>query len=177
MKTILLNHFTQKPNGYEIFLGNGLRRVFVSKKDAARFLAETNRFLLQRVVELNEIYIRAYSEYRRAWFVIQHFKEPGRKHYIVVQEKIKWNLEAAADQFDRVFSHRSDNAFSFISALKICMFIKEASDQIAGINKARNITYNTHVCERLALDVVRVSEEIRMHGQEDADNRVSDKQV
>lgn len=59
---------------YSVYLGNESRNSFNSLKDAKKFLAETNRFLNNRLHELNYLYGNIYQEYRKAWFYFESDK-------------------------------------------------------------------------------------------------------
>jgi hypothetical protein len=56
---------------YRIFLGNDCKVAFDNIKAAQQFLSETNLFLTQTLHELNDIYIQAFSMFRRYWFHFQ----------------------------------------------------------------------------------------------------------
>jgi len=53
---------------YWVWLGNGSKHRFSNRKHAEAFLAQTNRFLNERVFELNRLYVEVFAEYRRLWF-------------------------------------------------------------------------------------------------------------
>lgn len=51
-----------------IFLGDGYRFMFTDMKVANNFLAETNRFINNKMAEINEAYITVFTEFRRLWY-------------------------------------------------------------------------------------------------------------
>lgn len=67
---------------YRIWLGNDAKHSFSNLKDAKHFLAETNRFLTEKLFELNYMYTVAFSEYRKVWFYLSdnyHNKQIEKK--------------------------------------------------------------------------------------------------
>lgn len=59
-----------KQKQYQVFLGNGAKCYFTNKKDAKQFVAETNRFLNDRIHEINYMYGLVFNEYRAIWFFL-----------------------------------------------------------------------------------------------------------
>jgi hypothetical protein len=53
---------------YWVWLGNGSKRLFSNRKHAEAFLVKTNRFLNEKIFELNRLYVEIFAEYRRLWF-------------------------------------------------------------------------------------------------------------
>ena len=84
------SHYTQRKL-YSVFLGNETKRYFSSIKDARAFLANTNRFLNDRVHELNYFYGVVFSEYRGIWF----FLNTG----VLTEKKINYCFEAVNTAF------------------------------------------------------------------------------
>ncbi len=52
---------------HKVYLGNGLTKSFSNIHDAQAYLATTNRMLNDLSLELNSVYIDAWSEYRRLY--------------------------------------------------------------------------------------------------------------
>lgn len=78
MNKIKLTHITppdfssvfSKSRMYQVALGNNKRECFSNEKHAKKFLAETNRFLNDKLAELNQIYTLVLCEYRNYWFYL-----------------------------------------------------------------------------------------------------------
>lgn len=66
---------------YRISLGNGQKEFFSNEKKARKCLAGINRFLNQKLHELNQLMIMVYGEYRNKWFYL----EPDKIEYINVK--------------------------------------------------------------------------------------------
>jgi hypothetical protein len=75
MKRIRLTHFTSDESRYVITLGNSAHHVFKSRKHLDKFLAKTNKFLTEKLNELNFLYIDIFSIHRRNWTYFLHDKK------------------------------------------------------------------------------------------------------
>lgn len=69
MKTILLKSFFKKDSHYEVGLGNGTVHRFTNKKAALHFLADSSRFLNERLFTLNQLLIDVYPHMREIWLL------------------------------------------------------------------------------------------------------------
>ncbi|RYY83361.1 MAG: hypothetical protein EOO15_21520, partial [Chitinophagaceae bacterium] len=104
MKAVHLTTILNDEQGYCVPLGNGTRNIFPNKKDAKAFLAECNRFLTHKLVELNEIFSRAFLEYRQLWFTLANAKQGKRTNYSADERVIRESLASVELIFDRVAS-------------------------------------------------------------------------
>lgn len=133
----------------EINLGNGLRKLFTSKRQANQFIADTNRFLTKMLVVLNTVYVDAFREYRAIWFVASNNKTGTRTNYMDEQTKIKSMLQAADTMFDKFNSSAwgsNDPYFSFIDIKKASLFLQEALEVMEDFNRRRNLTAAMYNC-------------------------------
>ncbi|UKJ06315.1 hypothetical protein [Solitalea lacus] len=68
MKQLSVSVATQTDKGiYQLFLGNGARIEFSSKRSAEAFAADTSRFLQDCLFEVNTFLSVIYSLYRQHW--------------------------------------------------------------------------------------------------------------
>lgn len=149
MKHIQLKNNTSKQNTIEICLGNGKRLQFTSKRNANAYIAETNRYLTKCMVILNTTYSCLFAEYRDFWLVASNTTGGTRTNYTSICSKIKSNLDAAGDVFEKfntLYKSATDPFFSFIDLRKVCIFLSEAAEQLTAIHKKRNHTANYYNC-------------------------------
>lgn len=59
---------------YTVNLGNGIKKQFLNKADAVKFVNEVSKYLTYKLHECNELYISAFTYYRRAWFYFDNDK-------------------------------------------------------------------------------------------------------
>lgn len=163
MKTINIQHRHKKQKTIEICLGNGSRLLFTSKRNANAYLAETNRFLTKCLVVLNATYSSLFAEYRDFWLVSSNTNGGTRTNYNNICNKVKSNLDAAGDIFDKFnlqYKSIADPYFSFIDLRKVCIFLSEAAKELQNIHKKRNHTANYYNCmvlnERLLLTMEKL---------------------
>jgi hypothetical protein len=123
-----------KQRQYAIFLGNDAKRYFTDMKDAKRFLAETNRFLNERLHEINYLYGNIFVEYRKIWF------------YFDDKQKNEYRIAEAFENADKFF-HRAatkshtinGNVFTFNYVFGVCNELQDAIKWIAEIMRKRNL--------------------------------------
>lgn len=130
-------------------MGNGQRYTFASKREAAAFLARTNRYLTKSLVILNETYCEIHTQYRRFWLTSANTNTGTRTNYFALCCKIKSNLDAAADVFEKfnaASSRSSDVFFAFIDLRKISLFLAEAAGELMNHHKKRNVTAHYYAC-------------------------------
>src|SRR6266567_9496658 len=130
MKQFMLSRYSRDQWGnYVIWFGNRICVEYKSKRDMAAFLADTNRYLTQTMIELNEIYIQVFMEYRRTWFILQNSKSGKKVNLFDQERRIKSSLQAVDDMFERTgntYTGTSDAVYSFVNLAKICGFMKDA---------------------------------------------------
>lgn len=160
MKAIQLTKFDAAKDGYTVYLGNATWHKVPSKRAAKKFLAETNRFLTAQMVELNEIYMFAFTQYRLAYFIFRNEKNGHKTNYSHIERQVKYHLQTVEELFDRTFTvvGENKNAWSFINTFKICFALSEAIKALAEINRSRNNTVVYYMINNY-LDRIRSLEE------------------
>jgi hypothetical protein len=137
---------------YWISLGNGARLSFTNRKDAKAFLARTNRFLNERVFDLNRIYVDVFSEYRRIWF----YFDDGEKEN---NERIELTMHWTNVRFNvmiRNAGYESGNAYAFQNLRTIISNLLEIIATLRDVQKRRNNwveRYNLEVLSRRLTEV------------------------
>jgi hypothetical protein len=89
MRKIMISHFRPADKTsfltiqkkHNVALGNGLNLLFSNVNDVTSFLAKTNKFLNEKLFELNELYIETQSNYHRLWFYFNNSSE------LLIQER------------------------------------------------------------------------------------------
>lgn len=77
---------------YRVFLGNGVTRKFRNRKDAERFLARTNVFLTDHVMQINHMLTQLYTSYRQAWPYFHARTTEKTNQYCEIGIKVSRNL-------------------------------------------------------------------------------------
>jgi transcriptional regulator with XRE-family HTH domain len=137
----------------DVCLGNGRRIQFKSARVAAKFIADTNRYLTKCLVILNETYIDVFAEYRRVWFVTANTNTGTRTNYRDKETAIKKALESADFMFNKFNATNwgsNDPFFAFIDLRKIALFLKDAADVLTEFHRNRDHTAQYHACQVLA---------------------------
>jgi len=152
MKQFMLTRFDEHKGEYRVWFGNSVCVRFASKRHIREFLAETNRFLTRSMVELNELYITIFSEYRRIWFTLMNFKNGINVNYSADERELSKIINDIADQFNRAgntYHGTASGAWSFIHLQNVCFMMKAASGIMIELNKKRNNTIQYHTLEVL----------------------------
>jgi len=130
MKKIEINNITfadkssywTKRRRHSVALGNGITVYFTNINNAKQFLAKTNRFLNDRMFELNQLLIDVFREYRLAWF---HLKKESEliSHSLITSESI----------FNRLVKlnySANYNMYTFIDLKKIVNLLLQSIDEM-----------------------------------------------
>lgn len=152
MKQFMLTNFDENDGEYIVWFGNRVGVRFASKRNIREFLADTNRFLNRVIIELNELYITLFAEYRRIWLTLMNFKSGNITNLAQEEREMQKNINDIADQFSRVGNSAhgtSSGAWSFIHLQNVCFMMNAVITQIVKISKARNNTAQYHSLEIL----------------------------
>src|SRR5665647_909073 len=115
MKQVLLKNITKpdkssvyvKRKAYCLALDWNLTYYFTDLKDAKKCLAEVNRFLNNKLFEINEAFISVYSSYRRIWFYLDATRD--------LQRDIEDNIKLIDVLFDRTITSTAGPSGNFIA--------------------------------------------------------------
>jgi len=153
MKTINITKKRSVQTCREVCLGNGRRIQFKSTRVAAKFIADTNRYLTKCLVVLNETYIDLFGEYRRIWFITANTNTGTRTNYRDKEAAIKKALDSADFMFNKFNATNwgsNDPFFAFIDLRKIALFLQDAADTLTQFHKDRDHTAQYYACQVLA---------------------------
>lgn len=152
MKQFQLTQFDEFNGEYHVWFGNRICCRFASKRNVREFLAETNRFLNRTMVELNELYIVIFTEYRRIWFTLMNFKNGVNVNLSQQERDMQKIIGDIADQFNRAgntYHGTASGGWSFVHLQNATFMMKEITKQMIDLNKRRNNTIQYHTLEVL----------------------------
>jgi hypothetical protein len=127
---------------HSICLGNGLTCYFTNEKKARTFLAETNRFLNQKVLELNRIYVDLWSEQRSMYLVF--FKAFSTDQKL---RQFAANIEKSLDMVMTRSHYTNGNTFTFKYFYNVMDNLREWNDYLIVLLKGKNRFYNVYNLE------------------------------
>lgn len=175
MKQIQITHIT--PPGetiylermnYRVYLGNGCEKKFRSKKDAEKFLADTNRFLTGHIMLLNDDLVTLFAEWRRAWPYFQGRSETKNRQLDAINARAMRNLVDVIDGLDRAASrHATPAALDHIwSRLGYChTYLIQAATALATFRKLKLHGYERTLLENLCENLKKRKSEVENWGK------------
>lgn len=152
------SHYQERKK-YNVFLGNDSRNYFNSLKDAKRFLAETNRFLNNRLHELNYLYGNIYQEYRKAWFYFD-----GRDHDLTYNS-IFQDIDKAFILSVNKCKGMNGNAFTFKHLMFICKNLKEIAYKLRKLMTGKKYYVEVQRLEMFIKALKNVDTELNNYGK------------
>lgn len=103
---------------YKVNLGNGIVKQFLNKAEATAFLNEVSKYLSYKMHECNELYISAFTYYRRAWFYFDHNKPLSNTADLYAMERqCEYSINAISDTFKILYKRANwanGNHFVFV---------------------------------------------------------------
>jgi hypothetical protein len=142
-------HFTQKSQYYGVSLGNGFSCQFTSKRDADKFAVSTKSFLTDCLIELNELYIDVWTDYRRNWFYFTGRTTESHKAMHKVESEIINSLQAVENCFGKI-ERTTDNFTPWRLISKAISSVLDIIDHLFLVRKKRN-----EYVERKNLEILR----------------------
>jgi hypothetical protein len=148
---------------YRVWLGNETKRTFPSVKEAKHFLAETNRFLSEKLFELNFMYTIAFSEYRKVWFYLSDNYDTKR-----IEDKVNECFAFADKMFTNAGTRSATlngNYFVFNYLYAICEQLTIVFDKIIEVHKNRNYFADIKTVTSFKTRIETISKEIQSFGK------------
>jgi hypothetical protein len=149
---------------YRVFLGNETKRSFSNFKDAKAFLSETNRFLTEKLYELNYMYSVVFTEYRKVWFYMSDNHSIRR-----IEDKVNESFAL----IDRGFIQAGDrsgttngNYFIFNYFSNICENLITVLELIIQVHTHRNYFGDIKTANALKTRIEVIFKEIQAFGKE-----------
>lgn len=149
-----------KRKQYSVCLGNGSRTYHSTYKLAKRFMAETNRFLNDRLHELNYLYANIFSEYRKIWFYFKGVQNADTNIINCFNETDGYFVKV-------VTRGNTPNANSFIYGwiFSICDALNESIQVIKDILKGQKYYADLRRVEMIERQVLGVKEMLEKYGK------------
>lgn len=165
---------TYEQNQGQLRLGNGYLFYFSSKKKFNKFVADTNRFLTRKVIELNDFYARLYQLFRSYW---PYYSKSARSaslyqithHY----NKASDSLDAVAQMLDQCIqrsSKRDGNMWAFIDVQKIADELKGVCFALKWMAGKRSDHHSKMLLTSYVEHLNSIINAVRDYGQESADD-------
>jgi hypothetical protein len=156
------SHYT-KQRMYSVWLGNGAKRYFSNLKDAKAFITETNRFLNDRLHELNYQYGVIFTEYRKVWFYLSDNYETRKFEKKIIE------CFAFIDKFFIQAGTRSGtingNYFVFNYLFGICEHLVIIIDEIINVLKQRRYSAEEKRVDTFKRQIVFIRSELDGFGK------------
>lgn len=130
--------------------------TFASKRELNRAIAQINRDSTLFLIELNEMYIQLFSEYRRAWFQMKSYRGMNYR----TENAIRTQLDFVANRFDHLTSYEHSAFILFVDLKKICLFLQTAADELAAFYRTKNNTMPAHGIDIIKKRLVVLTAEI-----------------
>lgn len=160
------SHYT-KQRMYSVWLGNGAKRYFSNLKEAKAFMAETNRFLNDRLHELNYQYGVIFTEYRKVWFYLSDNYETRNFEKKII------GCFAFVDKFFIQAGTRSGtlngNYFVFNYLFGICEYLITIINEIINVLNQRRYSAEEKRVETFKRQIEFVNSEIGKFGKIDSE--------
>jgi hypothetical protein len=130
---------------YRVNLGNGIIKLFKNKADAVKFLNEVAKYLTYKMHECNELYISAFTLYRRAWFYFDHDKF-NTSNDLATWYKLERQCDFAIQNISEVFillykrsEYENGNYFVFNHFYSILDGITKITDAVKFIYAGKSV--------------------------------------
>jgi hypothetical protein len=158
-----------KQRMYLIGLGNGAKRYFSNLKEAKAFMTETNRFLNDRLHELNYQYGVIFSEYRKVWFYLSDNYETRKFEAKIIE------CFSFIDKFFMQAGTRSGtingNYFVFNYLFGICEHLMTIIDEIINVLKQRHYSAEEKRVDTFKRQIVFIKSELDNFGKVDPEEK------
>ncbi len=143
MKAIRLSRITPIAKGFRVYLGNGYTFEFKSLRSAKAFLATTNNFLTETLVEINFWYKLTHGRYRDNWLLFFHNKPSLKGHTYTDNLKCEKMLRDVADLLEHSFQKSATEngaTWVFKNFLTALEYLEQTSLLLLGYHKKRSET-------------------------------------
>jgi len=162
MKTVKIKHYTENKNGYTVAIGNGITKDFVNKKHCLKFLADTNRFLTNKLHEVNFILSDLQVMYRRNWFYFDNLKSAAAEMYSLERICI-FNLSGIEEKMDLLVSrsgYENGNHFVFSHFRSIFSLLIDTIKILQKLQLKKSSAVEVHKLEVLYIRVIQIEKEL-----------------
>jgi len=148
-----------RDHSHLICLGNGVNAYITGIVKAREFLADTNRFLNEKIHEINEVYIEVLAVYNRSWFVLD--TDTDRR----IQEDIRSFPKSRRLAIERS-SWENGNNFTFVHLYKCLDTLDSVLDHLIRFNKRYKRYPENYYLKTMRSRIEFIQDQINKHGQE-----------
>lgn len=162
------SHYT-KQKQYSVLLGNGSKRYYSNLKEAKTYMTETNRFLNDRLHELNYQYGIIFSEYRKVWFYLSDNYDTR-----IFEAKIIECFSFIDKFFLQAGTHSgtiNGNHFVFNYLFGICDHLIIIIDEIINVLKQRHYSTEEKRIDTFKRQIVFIKSELENYGKIDPEKK------
>ena len=165
MKDIRLQHVTQEFKQYVVYLGNGTKNFFNSKRDARLFLGSTNNFLTDKMHELHNLYMDVHKKYHDVYF---YLGPSSTQNNYQIDKKINDKLQGVLQSMDLAYSRchfTNGNFFTFTHFFTIETELQEICRLLAPIYIGISNRSAVYDLDGLVKRLMYVHNELDMYGK------------
>jgi len=146
---------------YSVFLGNNYRTIFSSKRDALKFIADTNKYLSVKMHQVNNLYGQTISVYRLCWPYFFHNKKGGRNRGFD-ERKCEENIKIVTDQLNRLIASPTPNHNAFVWSYfnRAIDCLAEIMDICMELHRSRSNGAEVVICQLILTQLLTVKNEL-----------------
>lgn len=173
MKSVKICHYSEplksssflKDQLYSVSLGNGYKTTFASKKETLAFLAQTNRDLSTKMMELNFVFSEIMKMYRYAWPHFENGKNNGMNNYQGIIKDIINGIENSFNLLVDRAGWENGNYTVFSHLNSIISSCKEICVLLAELHTSKNNTIPVYECESICVRLDQIYTAIVIYPQ------------
>lgn len=165
MKLARITNVTTEGKLYRVYLGNNTFHRFKSSKEAAKFIADTNKFICTTQININQYLIDIYTRFRSFQYYLDSANGGNYKHEL--NNRIKENIRAVEDLYDRVVflsSTENGNHYSFSMLLTCCTYLKDSYMSISQVYAARSLAAQQYECKNNIEAITTIEASLNRYG-------------
>jgi hypothetical protein len=167
MKKICLKSIGDSKD-YSIYLGNGTRHNFKSKRAASDFITTTSKFLTEHLHELHAIYSDISIKYNNNWFYFDNDKSKNLAQLYQFERDVNQNIGAILNIFNISVRHANftnGNYTTFSDFRKISNYLKDTIKILNHINEVRSNTVELYHYKTLFNRLMVLDNNLQNYGQ------------
>lgn len=177
MKTFKLNQilFDKTSNCYSLKVGNGYLYTFNSEKKATQFVNQLNKFLTEKLTNINFVYSEVFTMYRLCWFNFYSNKKSFGFKIAQSERDIKSNfssVEYLLEHSYKISDNPNGNYHSIQMLQKSIEYLISNLLILSDLNKKNSNTGNIYKISFLLSQLNHIVNEINVYQQVNASSKV-----
>ena len=141
---------------HRVWLQSGSTFLFSNIKAVKKFLTDTNRFLNQKLFQINDIYLEVFSIYRSTWFYMDNR----------LDSQIEWLLKDINKMLKNSYQKNDDNSHPFYFLYKAMDLQIEIILIVIDIHRLRYNWAEIHQLESLISRINYLKDELSNFGKD-----------